>query len=207
MGTLITFEGIDFSGKSVQASLLYERLKSKAVDVLFLREPGGTEISENIRNVLLDNKYDKMQAATEVLLYSAARAQMVAEKVTPHLKSGGVVICDRFYDSTTAYQGYGRQIDLDFIQRLNKFVTQGVKPDLTFLLDLDPEEALKRKDKNGKSLDRLEQEHLKFHQRVRAGYLKIAQAEPNRFKIINGSRSIESIQEEVLAQTISMLKL
>lgn len=205
-GTLISFEGIDFSGKTVQASLLNERFKAQGINVLFLREPGGTEISENIRNVLLNDKYHKMDATTEVLLYSAARAQMVAEKVMSHLKSGGVVICDRFYDSTTAYQGYGRQINLDFIQRLNEFVTQGLKPNLTFLLDLDPVDALHRKNKNNESLDRLEQEDLKFHQRVREGYLKIAHAEPNRFMIINGSSSIECIQKEIFEHVNSNLK-
>lgn len=213
-GVLITFEGIDFSGKSVQANLLKERLIAENLPVFFLREPGGTEISEKIRELLLDKQYNKMDAVTELLLYSAARTQMVVEKVLPQLKSGKVVICDRFYDSTTAYQGYGRQVDLVFVQNLNEFITHGLKPNLTFLLDLEPENALKRhalnasegKIKNRKILDRLEQEDMKFHQRVREGYLKIAQAEANRFIIIDGNRTINSIQEEIYKQTKTRLK-
>lgn len=205
-GTLITFEGIDFSGKTVQANLLKERLTSEGLPVLLFREPGGTEISEKVREVLLDTNHNKMVSATEVLLYAAARAQLVAEKVIPHLKNGGIVICDRYYDSTTAYQGYARRIDLDFIRSLNKFVSQNVEPDLTFLLDLQPEKALKRTTLSGSSLDRLEQEDLKFHQKVREGYLNIARLEPHRFIIVNGDRPINVIQEEIFKHTKSRLE-
>ncbi|MFQ5824257.1 MAG: dTMP kinase [bacterium] len=206
-GYIITFEGIDFAGKTVQANLLKERLMAEGLPILFLREPGGTEISEKVRKVLLDTKHNKMIAATEVLLYAAARAQLVAEMVIPHLKSGGIVICDRFYDSTTAYQGYARQLNLEFILSLNEFVTQGIKPNLTFLIDLEPEKALERKNLTGTIIDRLEQEDLKFHQRVREGYLNIARREPNRFIIISGDRPINLIQKEIYKLTQSRLKI
>ncbi|MFQ5865473.1 MAG: dTMP kinase [bacterium] len=205
-GTLISFEGVDSSGKTVQANLLKERLMADGSAVLFVREPGGTEISEKVRGVLLDTNHQKMVAETEVLLYAAARAQLVAERVIPHLKNGGIVICDRFYDSTTAYQGYARKIDLEFIQSLNKFVTQKIEPNLTFLLDLEPQKALKRKHLSGSTPDRLEQEELEFHERVREGYLAIAHREPHRFIIINGDRPIKLIHEEIFEHTRSRLE-
>ncbi|TDJ00449.1 MAG: dTMP kinase [Caldithrix sp.] len=193
-GNLITFEGIDFSGKSVQANLLHGALKDRKLPVLILREPGGTEISEKIRSVLLDNANHKMSAMTEVLLYSAARAQMVRENILPNLEKGTVVICDRYFDSTTAYQGFGRRIDLDFIKKLNNFATEEVVPDLTFLIDLDAKIALQR---TKTALDRLEKEDSEFHQRVRKGYLEIARSNPDRFVVIDGTQSIEAIQDEI----------
>ncbi len=203
-GTLITFEGIDFSGKSVQANLLHETLKEHKLPILFLREPGGTEISEKIRTVLLDNENHKMSAVTEVLLYSAARAQMVRENIIPHLEKGFIVICDRYFDSTTAYQGFGRKIDLDFIKKLNNFATKELAPDLTFLIDLDLGIALQRKKTD---LDRLEKEDSEFHQRVRNGYLEIARSNPDRFVVVDGTQSIEAIQEEVFMKVKSKLAL
>ena len=203
-GTLITFEGIDFSGKSVQANLLHETLKDRKLPILFLREPGGTEISEKVRTVLLDNANHKMNAMTEVLLYSAARAQMVRENIIPHLGKGFIVICDRYFDSTTAYQGFGRKIDLDFIKKLNNFATKELAPDLTFLINLDPGIALQRKKTD---LDRLEKEDSEFHQRVRNGYLEIARSNPDRFVVVDGTQSIEAIQEEVFMKVKSKLTL
>lgn len=197
-GLLISFEGIDFSGKSLQANLLREKLVKKGYDVLFLREPGGTEISEQIREVLLNTVNQKMSAITEVLLYSAARAQMVEERVIPHLQKNGVVICDRYYDSTTAYQGYGRGLDLDFIEKLNTFATKGVRPHVTYLLDLKPELAQLRKDPGREPLDRMEQEDADFHKRVRQGYLKVAQSEKDRFVVIDGTQAVEKIHEQIL---------
>ena len=203
-GVLITFEGIDFSGKSVQATFLHETLKNDNQPVLFLREPGGTDISEKIRTVLLDNENHKMSNMTEVLLYSAARAQMVRENIIPHMEKGFTVICDRYFDSTTAYQGFGRKIDLDFIKKLNRFATQELMPDLTFLIDLDPEIALQRKRTD---FDRLEREKLEFHQEVRNGYLEIAQSNAERFIIIDGKQSIETIQQQVFMKVKSRLAL
>lgn len=206
-GKLVTFEGIDFSGKSVQASLLEEALKNEGSRVFFLREPGGTEISEKIRTVLLDNENYKMNAMTEVLLYSAARAQMVHEIIVPYLAKDFVVICDRYFDSTTAYQGYGRKIDLEFIEKLNNFATQSVIPELTFLIDLEPEVALKRKNEERSGFDRLEQEDLVFHRRVREGYLQIAQSQPDRFQVIDGRQTVESIHKEIHRHVTAKLKL
>ncbi len=206
-GLLITFEGIDFSGKSVQAKLLHEHLLQKEQPVLFLREPGGSEISEKIRELLLDPKNKNMTSKTELLLYSAARSQMVLQKISPHQKKGGIIICDRFYDSTTAYQGYGRQIDLNFIKELNNFVTKGLVPDLTFLIDLEPETALKRNGLNHSSFDRLEQEDLDFHHRVRRGYLEIARCEEHRFVVVDGEQSVEKLQHQVLRELKSKLQI
>ncbi|RMF63220.1 MAG: dTMP kinase [Calditrichaeota bacterium] len=206
-GVLISFEGIDFSGKSVQANLLKENLVRKGFSVILLREPGGTEISEKIREVLLDKGNDGMVDRTEVLLYSAARAQMVAERVVPHLKRGGVVICDRYFDSTTAYQGYGREIDLDFIKQLHKFAIQDIVPDITFLIDIDLEEAVRRSEQGGHRLDRLEQEGEEFRERVRAGYLAVAEEEPERFVVVDGRRSVAEIQEEILSHVKKKLKI
>lgn len=196
-GLLVTFEGIDFSGKSLQAGLLRTRLTKEHRPAILLREPGGTEISEKIRRILLDKENYHMTAQAELLLYSAARSQMVSEQIIPNLEQGKIVICDRYYDSTTAYQGYGREIDLDFVTKLNKFVTHAVKPDLTFLLDLDPEVAQTRSEAGSGQFDRLEQENLDFHRRVRQGYLELAAAESDRFVVLDASLSPETIQQEI----------
>ena len=206
-GFLITFEGIDFSGKSAQAKLLRDALIDLDFSVLFLREPGGTEISEKIRQVLLDTRHALMYKKTELLLYSAARAQIVSERIAPSLNQGQVVVCDRYFDSTTAYQGYGRQIDLDFIDKLHNFIADKIEPNLTFLIDLDPEEALKRKKATTVEKDRLDRETLEFHKRVRDGYLQIARTESKRFVTIEGSRSIQVIQQQILDETKRRLKL
>ena len=189
----------------MQRNLLLGALKDRKLPVLFLREPGGTEISEKIRTVLLDNTNHKMSAITEVLLYSAARAQMVRENIIPNLeKKSSIVICDRYFDSTTAYQGFGRKIDLDFIKKLNSFATEELVPDLTFLIDLDPEIALQR---TKTDLDRLEKEDSGFHRRVRNGYLEIARSNPDRFVIVDGTQSIEAIQDEIFMEVKSKLSL
>ncbi|HEX9652119.1 MAG TPA: dTMP kinase [bacterium] len=196
-GFLITFEGIDFSGKSLQAKLLTEKLAELQLPVFFVREPGGAEIPEKIRDLLLDTRHHGMTAETEVLLYSAARAQIVRECLIPNLEKGKIVICDRYFDSTTAYQGYGREIDLDFIQKLHTFVIQNVVPDVTFLIDLEPQVALERKKVSNTEMDRLEKEDLSFHHKVRDGYLKLARAEAQRFKVIDGARPIDEVHHEI----------
>src|SRR3990172_4015500 len=208
-GILITFEGVDFSGKSLQASLLRDKLIKAGNSVIFFREPGTTLISEEIRKILLDNKNIKMTAQAELLLYSAARTQLVSEKIIPALESKKIVICDRYFDSTTAYQGYGREIDLDFVEKLNIFVTYNIKPDLTLLVDIDPEIALKRKDDGDRELDRLEKENIDFHKRVRKGYLEIANsgAEKNRFVVLDGRKSVQSIAEEIAGHIKTKLNL
>ncbi len=210
-GKFISFEGVDLSGKSLQARLLHERLCANGLPAVLFREPGSTTISEKIRAILLDNKNEELVKEAELLLYSAARTQMVSEQIVPNLEKGNVVICDRFYDSSTAYQGYGRQIDLEFVVQLNTFVTHGRKPALTFLIDVEPETAFLRKEGRPTSLDRLEKEALSFHQRVRAGYLEIAESEAaagsNRYIVIDGTATIEAIHKEVYEHVTTRLQL
>ena len=173
-GVLITFEGIDYAGKTTQIELLIQALEEAGLLVLLVREPGGTLISEKIRRILLDPASQEMCPEAELLLYSASRAQLIWEKVLPALEKGQVVICDRFYDSSTAYQGYGRGLDLDFIAGLNQFAAFGLVPEVTFFLDLEPEVAAMRQKKRGKVGDRLESSSPEFFVRVRNGYFQIA---------------------------------
>lgn len=180
-GKFITFEGSEGCGKSTQSRLLYDYLKARGMRVIYLREPGATKISEKIRDILLDAKNQGIVPETEMLLYMAARAQIVGEIIKPALKKGIVVICDRFLDSTLAYQGYGLGMDIDLIRRVGKFTTGGIIPNLTLFLDLAVKRGLKhRKD----SLDRIEMRAVKYHLRVRAGYLKLARQEPRRIKVV-----------------------
>jgi dTMP kinase len=192
----ITIEGPDGSGKSTQAQLLADHLKDKGHDVLFTREPGGTEIGDQIRRVImsLDNK--QMSPQAEFLLFSASRAQLVREVIQPKLAAGGVVVCDRFYDSSLAYQGYGHQLDLDQLRSVTRFVTGGLVPDLTLLLDLPSEAGLSRRKEAG-LWNRLDDYDLAFHERVRAGYLRLAQVDTKRWVVIDATRTPDEIQESV----------
>ncbi|MDZ7264656.1 MAG: dTMP kinase [candidate division KSB1 bacterium] len=196
---LITFEGIDFCGKSVQIEQLINRLQQHQIPYILLREPGGTIIAEKIREVLLTRETEAMSPITEYLLYSAARAQLVRQQIEPALARGWLVICDRFADSSTAYQGYGRGIDLKLVQQINAFATNGIVPQLTFLIDIDLEEMERRK-KQGRKLDRMENEERSFFERVRQGFLKMAAQEAERFYLIDGKRAIHSIADEVWTQ-------
>jgi dTMP kinase len=193
----ITFEGPDGSGKSTQIRLLAERLTAAGQRVLLTREPGGTDISEQIRAVLHDLKNKAMQPRAEILLYSAARAQLVEEKVRPHLAAGGVVLCDRYADSTLAYQGYGHGLDLGALRQITDFATGGLKPDLTLLFDLDAETGLRRRQSGGGEWNRLDDYALAFHQRVRAGYLELAQAEPQRWVRLDAGQDVAALQAAV----------
>jgi dTMP kinase len=180
-GKFITFEGSEGSGKSTQSKLLSGYLRRKGFKVIFLREPGGTKISEKIRQILLDNKNDGMSRECEMLLYMAARAQVAREVILPALKSGEIVICDRFLDSTIAYQGYGLGIDIKAIKYIGNLATSGIKPDLTIFLDLPIKKGLKhRKFKE----DRIEKRAMCYHLRVRRGYLELVSAEQERIKIV-----------------------
>ncbi|MGQ9559435.1 MAG: dTMP kinase [Candidatus Oleimicrobiaceae bacterium] len=203
-GRLITFEGIDGAGKSVQAEELRRWLeREQQRRVLVLRDPGTSPIAEQIRRILLDPANGAMSPWTELLLYEAARAQLVEELIKPALAQGVVVICDRFYDSTTAYQGYGRQLDLTTVMHANRIGACGVVPDLTILLDLEVEAALRRK---GHLVpDRLEREKRAFHERVRRGYLELAHAEPGRVKIVKGDRPVEAIAREIRRLVTALL--
>lgn len=196
-GYLITFEGIDLSGKTVQAKLLHQRLVEGGYDTILLRDPGTTRISERIREILLDKNHLEMSPWTELLLYEAARAQMVEESIKPALAKGFIVLCDRLYDSTTAYQGYGRELDLSLVAQANKLGACGVRPDLTFLLDIEPHQAFLRRSNRKDEGDRLEDESKSFHTRVRQGYLEIAKIEADRYIVIDGTRSISSIHEKI----------
>ncbi|MCX5714460.1 MAG: dTMP kinase [Candidatus Omnitrophica bacterium] len=180
-GAFITFEGSEGCGKSTQAKLLYGFLKRKGCKVIFLREPGGTKISEKIRKILLDKKNDGMSPISEMLLYMAARAQVMGEIIRPALGAGKIVLCDRFLDSTIAYQGYGLGMDIGFIKSIGKFVTQGLQPDLTILLDMPLKEAFRCRAKNK---DRIEERSLSYHKRVLDGYFKLAAGEPGRIKVV-----------------------
>ncbi len=193
----ITFEGLDFCGKSTQATILVERLKNTHGLVHFLREPGGTKISERIRDILLDKKHLEMTDAAELFLFSAARAQLVKEVIAPALQRGEIVVCDRYYDSTTAYQGYGRGLDLDGVRRINRIATSGTDPDITFFVDIPPEEIDRRKQNAGISFDRMESSGKSFYQRVRNGYREIAKGEPHRIITLNGISGIEEIAGDI----------
>jgi dTMP kinase len=192
-GKLITFEGSEGCGKSTQSRLLYEYLQQKGYDVVYLREPGGTRISEKIRGILLEPK-NHMAPECEMLLYMAARAQIVCEVIKPALEQGKIVICDRFLDSTLAYQGYGLGIDLDLIKRMGKFVTYSIKPNLTILLDLSVKKGLKNRHT---VKDRIERRSIAYHQQVRKGYLALAAQEHRRIKIVKVAEDKYITQERI----------
>jgi len=194
-GKFITFEGSEGSGKSTHAKLLKAYLRKKGFAVELIREPGGTKISEKIRQVILDPKYNSMTDICETLLYMAARVQIVKEVIKPALKKGKIVICDRFLDSTIVYQGYGGGINLDLIKKLGKLATLGIKPDLTFLLDIETREGLRRA---GKIKDRIELKSLDYHRRVRKGYLTLSKKEPSRIKIVSVEKNNKQENQEII---------
>ncbi|MEO0089111.1 MAG: dTMP kinase [candidate division WOR-3 bacterium] len=202
-GILITFEGIERCGKTIQAKLLYEYLKEKGIPCILVHEPGGTKIGEEIRNILLDEKNIKMSPKTELFLYLAARAQLLEEVILPSLKEGKVVICDRFSDSTLAYQGGGRNLSLEKISQINKYATDKLKPHLTILIDIPVSISQERIGKEKK--DRLEKEDEKFHKRVRDTYLFLAKRAPKRIKIFEGNKSIEDLHLEIRTEVIKFL--
>ena len=193
-GKFITFEGSEGCGKSTQSRMLYDYLKSKGKRVIYLREPGATKVSEKIRNILLDVGNDAMLAECEMLLYMAARSQIVGEIIKPHLNKGFIVICDRFLDSTIAYQGYGLGMDIGFIKCVGKFSTLGIKPDLTIFLDLPVSSGLCHRNGNK---DRIEKRSLAYHFRVREGYLTLARKEPKRIKIVKVEKDKCLTQERI----------
>jgi dTMP kinase len=192
-GVFITFEGPESCGKSTQARMLRDHLRRHGRPVVFLREQGGTAVSEKIRNILLDKKNIRLSCVTEMLLYMASRRQTVEEVILPALKKGMTVICDRFLDSTVVYQGYGLGLDLRMIRELGKLATSGVKPDLTVLLDAPLKESLH---KIGIK-DRIESRPFSYHQRVKDGYLALARKEPRRIKIIKLEKRKEQTQEKI----------
>ena len=204
-GKFITVEGTDGSGKSTQLKLLMDYLGTKNCDVVFTREPGGTEISEKIRDVILDINNKEMTDMTEALLYAAARAQHVQQKIIPAINEGKVVICDRFVDSSIAYQGAARGLGTDNIMQINSFALNGIMPDLTLFFDLPPEKGILRK-KNEKELDRLESEKLDFHINVYEGYKKLCSQYPDRIKVISADDTVENINRQVIEIIDGLLK-
>ncbi len=185
MALFITFEGGEGSGKTLQARALYRRLTRLAVPVLLVHEPGGTSLGKKIRRWLKWAKDTDISPLTELLMFNASRTQLVNEVMRPNLESGKVIICDRYTDSTTAYQGYGRGLDLETVDAINDAATQGLRPSLTVLLDISVEEGLARK--GSSEHDRFEQEDIAFHRRVREGYLKLAASDPERWLVIDAS--------------------
>jgi dTMP kinase len=192
----ITLEGPEGSGKTSHIPSLVEHLRGKGFTVFATREPGGTSIGEQIREVIHDLKNEEMHPRTETLLYQAARAQIVEQVIQPRLANGEIVISDRYYDSTIAYQGYGHQQDLEQIRRLVKYATGGLTPDLTILLDVDVEEGLRRKKKDNE-WNRLDAYQVEFHQRVRAGYLEMVIQEPARWVVVDAGQQWDAVQQEL----------
>ncbi len=193
----ITFEGIDFSGKSTQISLLRQRLEEMGHDTLVVREPGGTVISEHIRALLLDPSFVHMDPVSEFLLFSASRSQLVREVIRPALNRGTLVIADRFFDSSTAYQGYGRGLELEDLLRVHHLAIHGSMPDLTIFLDIPVAESFARRAQRAGDIDRMERADEAFYNRVRDGYLQIAAAAQERFLLLDGERPQEDIAEDI----------
>jgi dTMP kinase len=193
----ITLEGPEGSGKTSHIPHLVEYLREKGHTVFSTREPGGTPISEQIRDILHDLKNVEMHPRTETLLYQAARAQIVEQVIKPKIAAGEIVISDRYYDSTIAYQGYGHRQDLNQVRGLVKYATGGLTPDLTVLLDLDVEVGLRRKKQNQSEWNRMDDQTIQFYQRVRAGYLEMVKAEPERWVVVNSEQKWEDVQAEL----------
>ncbi|MGE9212277.1 MULTISPECIES: dTMP kinase [Exiguobacterium] len=204
-GMFITVEGPDGSGKTTQLQLLVQSLTEQGYEVVVTREPGGTKVGNSIREVLLSPQHDEMTPRVEMMLYAASRAQNIDQVIRPALHRGAVVVCDRFVDASIAYQGYGLQYDLSQILSLNDWATAGIKPDLTFLFDLTPDQASHRMKDRGQ-LDRIESRDESFHQRVYEGFQILLEQHPERMVRIDANASIETIQDEVLDITLERLK-
>ncbi|MGK0240315.1 MAG: dTMP kinase [Candidatus Pelagisphaera sp.] len=199
-GKLFTFEGSEGSGKSTQIELLADELEGMGHEVIVTREPGGTEIGEEIRHLLIHNSAGaNMTPETELLLFAAARAQLVRQVILPGLESGKIILCDRFLDSTTVYQGAARSIATDPVSYINQFAAAAITPDLTFILDVPAEESIARVKRRINDLpDRMEQENVDFYKKVREGYLLLARSLPERFYVVDGTRELKVNQEDIL---------
>ena len=209
MGFFITFEGLDGSGKSTQARLLYEELKKRKIRVLLTREPGGTRIGEQIRETLHSTANVEMLPTTEILLYSASRAQLVGEFILPRLAEGFVVLCDRYVDSTFAYQGYGHGLDLGVLQHISQFATCGLRPDLIVYLDLDVTGGLARRYNAHQSeageLNRMDQQTVEFYQRVRQGYFEMIASDPQHWRVIEASSPSAVVHKSVRSEVLPVV--
>ncbi len=202
MALFVTFEGGEGSGKTLQARALYRRLSQLAIPALLTHEPGGTSLGKKLARWLKWTQDTGISPLTELLMFNASRAQLVEEVIQPNLKDGKVVICDRYADSTIAYQSYGRRLDLEMVKAINNAATQGLKPDLTVLLDIPSEKGLARK--GAERHDRFEQEEIAFHQKVRDGYLKLAADDPERWLVVDASQSKAKIRQ-IIWQRVSQL--
>ncbi len=204
-GWFITFEGPDGSGKTTISSSVYKQLQIEGFDVIYTREPGGIEIAEQIRDIILDPKNTKMDHKTEALLYAASRRQHLVEKILPALAQNKIVICDRFVDSSLAYQGVGREIGIEPVLAINEFALEGNYPDFTIFLDIDPSLGLKRI-KNREHLDRLDLEKEHFHQLVSEGYQQVRERFKDRYFIVDGNRPLEAIVNDAITIIKSKVK-
>lgn len=201
----ITFEGPEGSGKTSVVKAVVEKLNSLNMSITTTREPGGIKISELIRNIILDVDHTEMDARTEALLYAAARRQHMVEKILPALNAGSHVLCDRFVDSSLAYQGHGRALGIDEVYEINRFAIDDKLPDLTIFIDVPPHIGLNRVFSNGRKVDRLDLESLEFHQLVYEGYHEVIKRFPNRIKVVDGTKPIEVVIEEVLKLVLNIL--
>lgn len=202
-GLFITLEGPDGSGKTTQIKFIEDYFRAKNLDVIISREPGGTEIGERLRDILLNYSDGNMADLTEALIFAAARAQHVAEKIRPAIEEGRILVCDRFVDSSIAYQGFGRELG-DLVKTLNIIAIDGVMPDITFLLDLDPATGMKRIESGRGGTDRLEREKIDFHKRVRDGYMQLAAEYPARIKIIEAGRDPVDVRDDIFSSLDSI---
>lgn len=204
-GKFIVFEGIDGSGKTTQLDLLKDYLAARGYPVLSTREPGGTRVGESIRRLLLDPQYGELVDWTEALLYAAARAQHVAQVIRPALEAGRIVLCDRFLDSSLAYQGYGRGLEVRLLEQINQPALAGVEPGLILLLDFNVEAGMDRINRSGRGADRIEREKREFHRRVRQGYLALAGGDPGRYRVVEANRPAELVHRDVLGAVKEIL--
>lgn len=204
-GKLIVFEGVEGSGKTSQIKLCFSWLQSLNISVVMTREPGGTDLGVQLRRLLLEAG-NSIADKTELLLYAADRAQHVHHNLMPNLAKGAIILCDRYTDSTIAYQGWGRQMNIATIEQLNLLATDGLQSDLTILLDIDPEISLKRILQKRK-LDRIEQADLAFHHRIRQGYLSLAKKSPEKILVVNGNQNIEQVASDIQQILFSFLKI
>jgi dTMP kinase len=205
-GLLLTFEGIDGSGKSLQAAALVRRLQDRQYNVLLARDPGGPPIAEAIRHILLDRDHHAMAPMTELFLYEAARSQLVSEIIGPALDRGTIVVCDRYIDSTTAYQSYGRGLPVNFITHTNHRAAGRAWPARTFILDIPWEESQRRRTATGEQSDRMESDIAHFYHNVISGYHEIAKADPERVRLLDGCRSVKSLEREIFEEVLYIIE-
>ena len=206
MSLFITLEGPEGSGKTSAIKLVREALEKLGHEIIMTREPGGTPISEQIRNVILDKDNTDMDPRPEALLYAASRRQHLVEKIWPALKEGKIVFCDRYLDSSLSYQGHARVLGIDDILKVNEYATEGTYPHITFLFDIDPELGLERINKNkDREVNRLDVEKLSFHQKVREGYLILSKRFPDRYIVIDASKPLEEVSSNVLKEILNRL--